>query len=151
MSNLSSLKTAKTIKKSRRIGRGPGSTKGKTSARGHKGYKARTGSTSRLKFEGGQTSITARIPKLKGFRNVNTADTLVLNLDDVEKIQEKGVLNRTILKKKNLLKRGQKIKILGDGEMTTKVKIVADSFSASAKEKIEKVGGSAEIKKKKSK
>jgi len=146
MSNiLSSLKSIKTDKSTRRVGRGPGSTKGKTSSRGHKGYKARTGSTSRLKFEGGQTSITARIPKLKGFKNINTVHYKVVNVGDIEKLSEKGVLSKKILRKAGVMRKGYKMKVLGQGEISSAVRVLTDSFSESAKQKIEKAGGSIEI------
>lgn len=149
MSNLSSLKSIRTSKKARRVGRGAGSTKGKTSARGHKGYKARTGSNSRLKFEGGQMSILKRIPKLKGFKPNNPLKYKVINIGDLEKFAEKGeVLKKNLLAKK-ILRRGYKLKLLGGGELKTAVKVEADFYTAQAKEKLEKAGGSILPKKEK--
>ena len=145
MSNLSSLKSVKNAKVSRRLGRGGGSSKGKTSGRGHKGYKARTGSNSRLRYEGGQTPIVSRIPKLKGFKVHDPIYFKVLNVHELEVLADKGVINRKVLISKNLVKRGYKIKILGDGEIKTALKVEADLFTASAKEKIEKAGGTATV------
>ena len=142
MSTLSNLKSPKNKKSQRRLGRGAGSTKGKTSGRGHKGYKSRTGSNSRLRFEGGQQPLISRIPKLKGFKNINVVKYKVLNVDDVEELSENGILDLKSIRKKGLIKRGYKLKILGDGEISSAIKVVADSFSKTAKEKIEKAGGS---------
>jgi large subunit ribosomal protein L15 len=151
MSNLSSLKSIKTTKLARRVGRGLGSTKGKTSARGHKGYLARTGSTKRLRFEGGQQPLISRIPKLKGFKQPNKSKYRVINVGDIMDLAEKGVLNKKILRSKGLLRRNYKLKILGNGEITSAIKVEADGFSGSAKEKIEKAGGEALVVEKKSK
>jgi len=141
MNNLSNLQSVKTHKPSRRIGRGLGSTKGRTSTRGHKGYKARTGSTSRLRYEGGQNPIVSRIPKLKGFKKLIREHYKVLNVSELVGLAEKGILNKKILVKLKLLQKGYKLKILGDGEIKEALKIEADGFSGSAKEKIEKAGG----------
>ena len=91
MPDLSSLKSIKTTKGARRVGRGVGSTKGKTSARGHKGYHSRTGSSARLRFEGGQQPLISRIPKLKGFKKINPEKYLVLNVNELAELAEKGV------------------------------------------------------------
>jgi len=143
MPNLSLLQSIKTNKPSRRVGRGHGSTKGRSSARGHKGYLARTGSTKRLRFEGGQQPLISRIPKLKGFKQINKGKYKILNVNEIAGLAEKGVLNKKILRKAGLLKRKYKLKILGDGEIGEAIKVEADGFSKSAKEKIEKAGGKA--------
>lgn len=143
MSNLSSLKSVKTTKASRRVGRGAGSSKGKTSARGHKGYLARTGSTKRLRFEGGQQPLISRIPKLKGFKKINPVKYLVINIHELAVLAEKGIVDKKILRKKGILRRGYNLKVLGNQEITESIKVEADGFSAQAKEKIEKAGGSA--------
>jgi len=145
MSNLSSLKSIKTSKSARRVGRGGGSSKGKTSARGHKGYKARTGAKARLRFEGGQQPLISRIPKLKGFKKVNPEKYLVININELAALAEKGVLNKNILRKKGVLRRNYRLKILGNNEITEAIKVEADGYSGSAKEKIEKAGGQALI------
>jgi large subunit ribosomal protein L15 len=151
MSNLSNLKSIKSIKPGRRLGRGGGSSKGKTSGRGHKGYKARTGSNSRLRYEGGQNPIVSRIPKLKGFKVQNEVKYKIINVSEIEMLAEKGILNRKILVAKGQVKRGYKIKVLGDGEIKTAIKVEVNSFSGIAKEKIEKAGGQALIAEKKMK
>ena len=145
MSNLSTLKSVKNKVSGRRLGRGNGSTKGKTSGRGHKGYKARTGSNSRLRYEGGQQPLISRIPKLKGFKNVGYISYQIINVGDIERLSEKGKLDSKILKKKGILNKGHRLKILGNGEIASAIKIVANSFSESAKAKIEKAGGTIEI------
>ncbi|MDD5732087.1 MAG: 50S ribosomal protein L15 [Patescibacteria group bacterium] len=151
MSSLSLLQSIKTNKSARRVGRGAGSTKGKTSARGHKGYLARTGSTRRLRFEGGQQPLISRIPKLKGFKQINQVKYRVINVGDIAALAEKGILNKKILRKAGLLKRKYSLKILGNGEITSAVKVEADGFSKSAKEKIVGAGGTINIKNKISK
>ena len=141
MSNLFNLKSSKNKKPSRRLGRGAGSGKGKTSGRGHKGYKARTGSTSRLGYEGGQMPLLSRIPKLRGFKVHDPDKYNVLNVSELEALSEKGAIKKKNLKEKGVLKRGYKLKILGDGELKSALTVEADKFSGSAKEKIEKAGG----------
>uniref|UniRef100_A0A7C4M139 Large ribosomal subunit protein uL15 n=1 Tax=candidate division CPR3 bacterium TaxID=2268181 RepID=A0A7C4M139_UNCC3 len=141
MNSLSKLQSPKSSKPQRRLGRGGGSKKGKTSGRGHKGYKARTGSNSRLRYEGGQNPIIARIPKLRGFKPLIKAVFKPINIGDIENMSENGVLNKKILIKKGFLKKGEKIKVLGKGEIKSAIKIEADHFSQSAREKIEKTGG----------
>lgn len=150
MSNLSSLKSIKTVKSARRVGRGLGSTKGRTSARGHKGYLARTGSNKRLRFEGGQQPLISRIPKLKGFKNINKDKYRIINVNEIADLAEKGIFNKKILRKAGLLKRKYKLKILGNGEISDAIKVEADGYSASAKEKIEKAGGKALVAEKRS-
>lgn len=150
MTTLSSLQSIKTHKPSRRLGRGLGSTKGRTSGRGHKGYKARTGSTSRLRYEGGQTPIISRIPKLKGFKAKIRVHYKVLNIGEIESLAQDGILNKKILFKKGLIKKGYRLKILGDGEISKAIKVEADGFSKSAKERLEKAGGEAIVMEKKS-
>ena len=141
MTNLHNLKSIKTSKLSKRVGRGSGSGKGKTSTRGHKGYKARSGSSARIKFEGGQNPLIARIPKLKGFKNLNTIVYKILNVKDLASLAEDGKITKKSLIEKNILKEKELLKILGDGEIQEAVEIEADAASGSAKEKIEKAGG----------
>ena len=141
MSKLSSLKTIKTKGSAKRLGRGHSSGKGKTSARGHKGYHSRTGSTSRLRFEGGQMPLISRIPKLKGFKVLNKAKCMVINVADLEKNAQDGLVSKKFLRKSGVLKRGYKLKILGAGELKSPLKVEADSWAKSAEEKIKKAGG----------
>ena len=141
MTNLYNLKSIKTSKLSKRVGRGSGSGKGKTSARGHKGYKARSGSSARIKFEGGQNPLIARIPKLKGFKNLNTIVYKILNVKDLASLAEDGKITKKSLIEKDVLKEKELLKILGDGEIQKAIEIEADAASGSAKEKVEKAGG----------
>lgn len=145
MSSLSNLKSIKSIKPGRRLGRGGGSSKGKTSGRGHKGYKARTGSNSRLRYEGGQNPIVSRIPKLKGFKVQNEVHYKIINVGDIEMLADKGILNRKVLIAKGQVKRGYKIKVLGDGDIKIAIKVEVNAFSGIAKDKIEKAGGQAVV------
>ena len=141
MIKLHTLKSTKTTKPKRRVGRGHGSGKGKTSGRGHKGYKARSGSTARLRFEGGQNPLIARIPKLKGFRNINNIEYKILNISDLPTyLKENKVIKKDLIEK-GFLSKNDKLKILGEGETKEKIEIEADAVSEIAREKIEKVGG----------
>ncbi len=132
-------------KKRKRIGRGPGSGHGKTSGRGHKGYFSRAGSSRRTGFEGGQMPMARRIAK-RGFNNRQFADEVVIvNLSTLEKHYENGeTVNRETLAEKRILKgRYDVLKVLGKGELTKKLTVEAERFSASAKEAITKAGGTA--------
>jgi large subunit ribosomal protein L15 len=129
-------KTAKT-----RVGRGEGS-KGKTSGRGTKGTKARYQVP--VAFEGGQMPIHMRLPKLKGFKNPFRVEFQVVNLDRIGALfPDGGVITIADLVAKGAVRKGQPVKVLGDGDLTVKVQVTADRFSASAKEKIAAAGGSA--------
>jgi large subunit ribosomal protein L15 len=122
-------------KKKLRVGRGTSSGHGKTSGRGHKGQKSRSGGTKGIRFEGGQTPLYRRLPK-RGFKNYPFKKTYnVINVSELEKIGNE--VNKTALG----LKAGQLLKILGNGEITRPITVTADKFSASAKTKIEKAGG----------
>ncbi len=145
MIKLHTLKSTKTTNPKRRVGRGHGSGKGKTSGRGHKGYKARSGSTSRFRFEGGQNPIVARIPKLKGFKNINRKDFKILNVSDLIAYSREGKIAKKDLIERGFLKKSDKLKILGEGEIKEKVEIETDAVSKTAKEKIEKAGGKITI------
>ena len=135
-----------------RVGRGIGSGKGKTSGRGVKGQKSRSG-VSIKSFEGGQMPLYRRLPK-RGFNSINKKNIAILNLDkiqsyiDKKSIKTSDVLNSELLKKLNLInKNSNKLKILGSGEIKTKINIEADLASKSAVEKLEKAGGSIQLKK----
>jgi large subunit ribosomal protein L15 len=129
-----------------RIGRGPGSGTGEQSGKGVKGQKARTGHHgARLGFEGGQMPMQRRLPK-KGFKNIFRKAIFAVNLSDIDARFEAGTVTITELQSVGLVPRREKrIKVLGDGELTKKFVIKADAFSASAKDKIEKKGGRAEL------
>jgi large subunit ribosomal protein L15 len=139
LNNLSPAPGAKTAKT--RVGRGEGS-KGKTAGRGTKGTKARYQVPAA--FEGGQMPIHMRLPKLKGFRNPFKVEFQVVNLDRINELfPEGGDVSVADLVAKGAVRKGQPVKVLGDGEITVKVQVTADKFSASAKEKIAAAGGTA--------
>lgn len=141
-------KGAKTSKK--RLGQGPGSGLGKTSARGQKGQWARTSSL-RAGFEGGQMPLHRRLPK-RGFTSRNHKDFQPVNLSALAKSGLTGQVSPETLAEKNLIKDSSMlIKILGNGEISSSLEITADGFSASAKEKIEKAGGKAILRSKEKK
>ena len=139
-------------KKKIRVGRGIGSGKGKTSGRGVKGQKSRSGVAIKS-FEGGQMPLYRRLPK-RGFNSIEKIKVAILNLDkiqyfiDKKSIKTSDLLNSDLLKKLNLIKKDSiKLKILGSGQIKDKVNIEADLASKSAIEKLEKIGGSIQLKK----
>ena len=145
--------TSQVKKKKIRVGRGIGSGKGKTSGRGVKGQKSRSGVAIKS-FEGGQMPLYRRLPK-RGFNPINKQEIAKINIEKIQKLIEKNIINSDekidleYLKKKNILNKNyKKIKILGNGNINTKLNIEADYSSKSAKEKIEKLGGKIEVKKK---
>ena len=147
LNNLTKLKTKKI-----RVGRGIGSGKGKTSGRGVKGQKSRSGVAIKS-FEGGQMPLYRRLPK-RGFNPILRNNIAILNLDkiqsyiDKKNIKTSEVLNSVVLKKLKLInKNSVKLKILGSGEIKDKINIEADLASKSAIEKLEKIGGSIQLKK----
>jgi len=134
-------------KPKKRLGRGRGSGTGKTSGKGVKGQKARPGHHgARFAFEGGQMPMPRRIPK-RGFKNMNRVEIFPVNVEMLEQLFEAGAaVDLAVLQAKGLIpKRIEHIKILGEGELTKKLSITAHSASATAKEKVEKVGGTIEI------
>ncbi len=144
---LHGLKSPRGATKNRkRVGRGPGSGTGEQSGRGVKGQKARTGHHgARLGFEGGQMPMQRRLPK-KGFKNIFRKEIFAVNLSHIDARFEAGTVTIAELKAVGMVpRRCERIKILGDGELTKKFVVKADAFSASAKEKIEKKGGRAEL------
>ena len=147
------LNTKDKINKSKmRVGRGIGSGKGKTSGRGVKGQKSRSGVAIKA-FEGGQMPLYRRLPK-RGFNPISRTNIAIMNLEKIQSfINEKTInpsdtINMELLKKLKLInKNSQKLKILGTGEIKDKINIEADLASKSALEKLEKIGGSIQIKK----
>ncbi|NLH38823.1 MAG: 50S ribosomal protein L15 [Elusimicrobia bacterium] len=139
------------VHKKKRLGTGPGSGHGQTSTRGQKGQSSRSGEPKRVGFEGGQMPILRRIPK-KGFNNKVFAKKYeIVKISTLEKYFKDGDnVNPTLLKEKGITNRMDFIKILGDGDLKKKINVSAHSFSKSAKDKIEKNGGKAEIIKKES-
>ena len=150
MTNLNT--TGKVTTKKIRVGRGIGSGKGKTSGRGMKGQKSRSGVAIKS-FEGGQMPLYRRLPK-RGFNSIRKINVAKINLDkiqsfiDQKKINPNDKINSELLKKLKIInKNSQKLKILGNGEIKVKINIEADLISKSAKKKLEKVGGLIQIKK----
>ena len=146
--DLSSLKPAKgsVHKDGKRLGRGQGSGKGGTAARGHKGAKSRSGYSKKLGFEGGQMPLQRRIPKY-GFKNINRKEYVGINLGKLQQMVDKGIVKDTVdmdlLVANRLVKRSDLVKILGDGELKAKLKVSVHKFTASAKAAIEAAGGEA--------
>ncbi|NMB44297.1 MAG: 50S ribosomal protein L15 [Clostridiales bacterium] len=143
--NLSELKPAAGSRQDRfRKGRGHGSGNGKTAGKGHKGQKARSGRP-RVGFEGGQTPLFVRIPK-RGFTNRNTKDIVAINIDALNKFEDGSVVTIEALQEKGIINNPRDgVKILGNGELTKKLDVKANAFSKSAVEKIQALGGSAEV------
>jgi large subunit ribosomal protein L15 len=127
--------------KSTRVGRGPGSGIGKTSGRGEKGQKSRTGYSRRPGFEGGQMPLVRRVPK-RGFTNIFKVEYAVVNVAQLGELE--GEITPQLLVEHGLVRKGLKVKVLGNGEIAKALKVVADKFSASAKAKIEAAGGRCE-------
>ena len=129
----------------KRLGRGAGSGLGKTSGKGHKGAKARSGGGKRPGFEGGQMPLYRRVPK-RGFNNVFGTEYAEVNVERLEVFEDGAVVDASaLLEKKIIRKELDGVKVLGCGELTKKLTVKAAKFSASAKEKIEAVGGKAEV------
>ena len=143
LSNLSPAAGSKHSNEFRR-GRGHGSGNGKTAGKGHKGQKARSGAP-RIGFEGGQMPLYRRIPK-RGFTNRNTKEIVAINLDALERFEDGATVSVETLIEVGVIKNPRDgVKILGNGELTKKLNVQANAFSASAKEKIEALGGTAEV------
>lgn len=145
---LNSLKPAAGSTHSRRrIGRGPGSGLGGTSTRGHKGAKARSGYKRKIGFEGGQMPLQRRVPKF-GFKNINRKEYYPVNISSLQALAESENLSKigiAELKKAGIVKGKVLVKILGNGELKTKLDVEANAFSKSAEEAIKAVGGNATI------
>jgi len=143
--NLSELRPAEGSKhKSFRKGRGHGSGNGKTAGRGHKGQKARSGAP-RIGFEGGQMPLYRRIPK-RGFTNRNAKEIVAINIDVLNKFEDGATVTVDSLIEAGIIKNPKDgVKILGNGELTKKLNVKANAFSASAVEKIQALGGIAEV------
>ena len=130
----------------KRLGRGVGSGLGKTSGKGHKGAKARSGGGKRPGFEGGQMPLYRRVPK-KGFTNIFRMEYAEVNVGQLEVFNDGVVVNAELLKAAGIIKKTMDgVKILGNGELTKKLTVEAAKFTESAKQKIEAVGGKAEVK-----
>ena len=129
----------------KRLGRGTGSGLGKTSGKGHKGATSRSGGGKRPGFEGGQMPLTMRLPK-RGFTNIFRKEYVAINVDRLEIFEDGMVVTPVELIQYGIIKNVEDgVKILGNGELTKKLTVQANKFSASAKEKIEAAGGKAEV------
>jgi large subunit ribosomal protein L15 len=142
---MSELKPARgAVKRRKIIGKGPGSGHGKTSTRGNKGQNSRTGGGVRLGFEGGQTPIYRKLP-IRGFKSIDKTSFDVVNVEQLSSFENGSTVTPTELKKKGFVGGGEPVKILGNGELNTKLTVKAHAFSASAMEKIKAAGGTAEV------
>ena len=130
----------------KRVGRGPGSGYGKTAGRGENGQLSRSGGGKRAGFEGGQTPLARRLPKLPGFTNINRVEYVPVNVKLLEERFEAGeVVDHDSLVEKNIIKHYEDlVKVLGDGDLTKALTVKVDKVSASAKAKIEAAGGKVE-------
>jgi large subunit ribosomal protein L15 len=142
LSNLKPKKGARHAKK--RVGRGPGSGHGKTAGRGENGQKSRSGYSSQIGFEGGQMPLHRRVPK-RGFTNIFKEEFAVLNLSDLDKFEAGSTVDAAAMRKAGVVNgKNKKIKVLGNGELSKKLTVIADAFSAAARTKIEAAGGTCQ-------
>src|SRR5438309_5328444 len=142
--NLSNIRAPKkATEKRKRVGRGMGSGMGKTSTRGHKGQRSRTGSRMIRGFEGGQMPLHRRMPK-RGFTNIFRKEYSIVNLEALAVLGE-TTINPDVLRKAGIIKTKHPVKILGDGELKSAITVHAHKFSKSAQEKITKAGGKFEL------
>lgn len=133
------------VKEAKRIGRGHGSGNGKTAGKGHKGQKARAGHGMRPGFEGGQMPLQRRIPK-RGFNNIFAEEWAAVNLSALEVFEDGAVVDAAALAEKGIIRKASlPVKVLGNGKLTKKLTVKLNAFSASAAEKINSVGGKAEV------
>jgi len=145
MAELHDLKPSKGSHRDRkRLGRGPGSGTGKTSGRGHKGQKARSGASIPAGFEGGQMPLQRRIPK-GGFTPLNRVEYQVVNIRALQEVSGDEITPETLRAQGLIGSLKEPLKVLGDGELTRALTVSAHAFSASAREKIEAAGGSATV------
>jgi large subunit ribosomal protein L15 len=146
--NLSNLQPANgsVHNQNKRVGRGEGSGKGGTAARGHKGAKSRSGYSKKIGFEGGQMPLQRRVPKF-GFKNINRIEYVGINLDTLQTLVDNGTITDTVdfnvLVENRITSKNSLVKIWGRGELKTKLKVTAHKFTATAKAAIEAAGGEA--------
>ncbi len=141
------LKKPESIKRRKRVGRGPGSGHGKTCCRGQDGQGSRSGYSRRPWFEGGQMPLQRRVPK-RGFNNLFKKEYQIVNIEQISKLKESEI-DPALMKKNGIINDADKvIKILGNGEIKNSKKVIADAFSKSAQEKLIAAGGSVEIREK---
>jgi len=142
--NLSNIRAPKKAsEKRKRVGRGMGSGMGKTSTRGHKGQRSRSGSRMLRGFEGGQMPLHRRMPK-RGFTNIFRKEYAIVNLAKLAALGE-STINPDVLRKAGVIRTKHPVKVLGDGELTAAITVHAHKFSKSAQEKITKAGGKCEV------
>jgi len=150
--NLSNLQPAEgsTHNQNKRLGRGEGSGKGGTASRGHKGAKSRSGYSKKIGFEGGQMPLHRRLPKF-GFKNHFRKEFQIVNVSRLDELNQDGIIKDGIVNSEVLYKIGvisdanKPLKILGNGDLTSKLNVTANSFSLSAKQKIESAGGTVAL------
>lgn len=146
--NLNNLQPAEgsVHNQNKRVGRGEGSGKGGTAARGHKGAKSRSGYSKKVGFEGGQMPLQRRVPKF-GFKNINRKEYAGVNLDTLQALVDNGIVTDAVdfavLVENRLATKNEQVKILGRGELKAKLKVTAHKFTATAKAAIEAAGGEA--------
>ena len=143
---LSELSPAEgSVRQAYRKGRGAGSGNGKTGGRGHKGQKARSGGKVRIGFEGGQMPLARRLPK-RGFNNIFATKYVTIKVSDLEKFEAGATVDTEALLKAGIISKTlDGVKVLGNGELTKALNVKVAAYTASAKEKIEKAGGKAEV------
>ena len=142
--NLSNIRAPKKASENRkRVGRGMGSGMGKTSTRGHKGQRSRSGSRLLRGFEGGQMPLHRRLPK-RGFTNIFRQDYSIVNLEKLAALGE-NTINPEVLRKAGVIRGQGRVKILGDGELKAAITVQAHKFSKAAQEKITQAGGKVEV------
>lgn len=142
--NLSTIRAPRnSSEKRKRVGRGMGSGMGKTSTRGHKGQRSRSGSRLMRGFEGGQMPLHRRLPK-RGFTNIFKKEYAVVNLDRISALGE-ATVTLEVLRKAGLVGKNDLVKVLGDGDLKAAITVQAHKFSKSAAEKLSKAGGKAEV------
>jgi large subunit ribosomal protein L15 len=142
--NLSNIRAPrKASENKKRVGRGMGSGMGKTSTRGHKGQRSRSGSRMMRGFEGGQMPLHRRLPK-RGFTNIFREEYSIVNLEKLALLGE-STINPDVLRKAGVISTKRRVKILGDGELKSAITVQAHKFSKSAQEKITKAGGKFEV------
>jgi len=142
--NLSNIhRPKKATEKRKRVGRGMGSGMGKTSTRGHKGQRSRSGSRMIRGFEGGQMPLHRRLPK-RGFTNIFRKEYAIVSLERLAELGE-TTINPDVLRKAGVIKSKHPVKVLGDGQLTVALSVSAHKFSKSAQEKITKAGGKVEV------
>jgi len=142
--NLSTVRAPKKAsEKRKRVGRGMGSGMGKTSTRGHKGQRSRSGSRMMRGFEGGQMPLHRRVPK-RGFTNIFREEYAVVNLDRLAELGE-STITLEVLRQRGLAGKNEQVKVLGNGELKSALSVQAHKFSKSAQEKITAAGGKAEV------